>query len=187
MELSEEKCQPLDPPEQKVRGVTALQVLHTITTHLPVDIIRAGLQNWFCVCLSSKAKKHISHKPVHNYPLIFLQMECLEDARRWPLQTCTHTIFLPLRCNASGSSYRNWLTEVHAASLPVHLCCVFCFFLSVQASLSVVYRARNKCLSTAIVWGKPTKPSCLVGYRSTTIELEQVTRLILGNCFAIIT
>jgi len=57
-------------------------------------------------------------------------MECLEGATSWPTQTYTRTIFLPQRSNASGSSYRNWHTEVQTARLSLSDFLSFLFGIS---------------------------------------------------------
>ena len=52
---------------------------------------------------------------ITSFLLLFFQMKCLDAVRSWRLQICTRTIFLLLLCNASGSCFRNWLTEVNTA------------------------------------------------------------------------
>lgn len=126
--LSEEKCQLLAPPKQAARGTETLQVPHTITTISTGQVIllhtAINVQKHFLHL--SRVFLAFSYQNTSLMTLfpsfLVLQMECLEGARSWPAQTCTHTIFLPLLCNASGSSYRNWRTEVHTARLPVRLC-----------------------------------------------------------------
>lgn len=61
--------------------------------------------------LQSMPRERFSH--FRDSSLYFLQTECLGGARTLPMQTCTRTTSPPLPCSASGSSCRNWPTEVH--------------------------------------------------------------------------
>lgn len=101
--------------------------------------------------------------------LYFLQTECLGGARMLPLQICTRTTSPPLPCSASGSSCRNWPTEVHLFFLSLSF---FFLFLPHLVQMSLYFLFSSPCPScTRVIVLSWQLPLCEAARTSQGVSL----------------